>query len=176
MGYLAHILRGGEPLGQLIVGQLKLTENKVVIAALGYFAGVFQCVRHIGKELLHFLGAFKIELLGFKAHTVGVCQCFSGLYAKQDIVRGGVLAVYIVSVVCADKRNIQLAGKLYKQGIYRVLRGKAVILKLNIEPSGKHGGQALGQSLGAVPVSAQEQLRDIAAYAGGGADKREGKS
>ncbi len=85
--------------------QMKFSKLKFHVACVCNASSIFQGLRNIGKKPAHFFFGFQIELIVGEPHPVLIVHRLSGLYAKQNIVVGRFLPVYVVNVICGNKRN-----------------------------------------------------------------------
>ena len=110
-----------------------VAEGKFHIALHGDFVGVFHGLRRVGENLAHFVFAFQVKLVVWKAHPLLVVDGGSRLNGQQHIVGLCVLLPHIVDIVGGSQRNVQLLGKLDKLGIYHSLFFQPLVLQLQIK-------------------------------------------
>ncbi len=113
--------------------QMKLSKLKFHVACVCNASSIFQGLRDIGKKPSHFFFGFQIELVVGEPHPVLIVHRLSGLYAKQNIVVGRILPVYVVNVVCRHKRNTRFLPQPLHVRQNFVLLLQPLILDLQVE-------------------------------------------
>ena len=165
-GHVGHDVVEGLAGRGLVDGKMVVPELERKVDALGDLAGVGQGLGHVGEGGGHFLGRAVIEVLGRKAHALGVVHAGGGLDAQQDVVGLGVVGAQVVAVVGGHQRQLEVIGKLDQEIIDRGLLRDAVGLQFQIEPVREQGSVLSGHGHGRVLALFQKLLVDLALEAG----------
>jgi len=94
--------------------QIEFPEFQRQVAALGDLQCVFDRLRTIGKEGLHFLRRTKVELVGCEAHAVRALHGLPGLDTEKNLMRFGIRRPEIVAVVRRDQGQRQAPCDLHE--------------------------------------------------------------
>jgi hypothetical protein len=105
-----------------------LAEGKFQIAELGDPAGVFNGLRILCEQFLHFFCGADIEVPGLIAHPLLVLHQLAGLDAQQHIMALRVLGSQIVTVVGTHQRDSGLLMEPQQALVYHCLIPDAVVL------------------------------------------------
>ena len=151
--------------------QMQRAEIKIKAAPFGYPHGVFRRLRHIGKQRLHLLSRFEIELARFKRAVAGA-ERPARAYGHQHILKLGVAFAGIMDVVGGDDGHVQLGRKHQQRAVHRLLPVKPVTLQLEEEIVFSEHGQVLFNHLTrTVGISGKDALGYRAGQTAGQRDK-----
>ena len=154
------------------IGQLCIAEFKIKIAHFCNFIGVFTGLGHIGKQIIHFLRAFQIKLIGLELHFIGIIDGFTGLDAQQDLLHFGIFFLNVVAVVGGNQRNAGFLAQANQLRQYNRIFLQAVILQLKIVISlPKQIIEPKRRAFGALVVIGQQGLRHLTRQTGRKADQ-----
>ncbi len=160
------VLPGNRELGQRVQTELDLD-----VGALGDEQRAVAGLGHLGEEVAHLRRRLEVVLLAVELEAVGVVDGGPGLHAQQGVVRDGVGAVGVVTVVGGDERRAQPAGDRDEGGVGAALLGQAVVLELHEEVLGPEDVlEATRQLERLLLVAAQQGLEDDPTEASGGGD------
>ena len=109
---------------------MELAELQLDIAPLRNFQCVVAGGGHIGKESAHFGGRLQIIIIARKFHAVFIANLLARLQTKQQVMKLGVLAIDVMRIVCGDKRQVKLGGKIFQRVTNFKLIFQPVILYL----------------------------------------------
>ena len=114
------------PFRQIVYGKVVVTKVQFHIALLGNAHRVGKGLGHMGKGLFHLFDGFVKQLVGAKAHALGVVHGGLRLDAEQHLVGFGVFGGEVVAVVGGNKRHTR-GFRQFEQGIVGLgLLGQAV--------------------------------------------------
>ena len=120
------------PFRQLERRQVVDSKLEVHLTHLGNLGGILYGLRALGKEGAHLLFTLDVELLGLKAHAVGVLQPLARLDAHEHILHHRVLSGEVVGVVGGHQGNPRLSVEAENPGVHRLLLVDAVVLNLQV--------------------------------------------
>ena len=164
----------GEALGQGELGQQRLAELDLDVAALGDQQRVVARprVRLLGEEPAHLVRGLEVVLLAVELEAGRVAHHRVGLDAQQGVVGLGVLPGDVVAVVGGQQRGAQLAADLQQAGHGLALLVDPVVLDLDEEVVlAEDVLQAPGPGEGLGLVALEQGLEHVAAQAARGGDQ-----
>ena len=148
-----------------------VAEVQLHIALLGNAHGVGQGFGHMGKGLFHLFDGFVVQLMGAKAHALGVVHGGLRLNAEQHFVGFGIVSGEVVAVVGGNQRHARGFRQFQQGGVGLGLLGQAVGLQFQIEAVGVDIGVFPREAQGLVHVVRKNGAGDFARNAGRKADK-----
>ena len=161
----------GEALGQREVGQLRLAELDLDVAALGDPQRVVAGLGRLAEQVTHLCRGLQVVLVAVELEAVRVAHQRAGLHAQERIVGHGVVAVHVVAVVGGEQRRLDPSGDLEQLRVCAVLLGDAVVLDLDEEVVATEDVlEAGGLGQRRVEALVHERLQHVAAEAAGGGD------
>ena len=161
VGLIFHSVRGFK------VRQFGHAEFKIKITLFRNTVGVFTGIRRNGKQIVHFVGAFQIEFVGFKLQFVVVLNGLTGLDADQNALHLAILLAEVMGIVGGYQRDTGLPGKANQQRQNLLLLFNAVILDLDVIVSLPEQIVVIQCNLAGFLIIACEQcLRDFACKTG----------
>ena len=165
---------GGEALGQREVGQLRLAEVDLDVAALGdprrvvTRLGLAEQRAHLGRGL-------EVVLVAVELEAVGIAHQRPRLHAQQRVLGDGVVAVDVVAVVVASSGAPMRRARSSSCGLVLCCSGMPSVLQLDEEVVlAEDVLQAGGLGGGALDVPLHERLQHVPAQAAGGGDEPAG--
>ena len=162
---LGHIV-GGEVEGSLFF------EFDVQVAALGDGHGVVERLGGVAEKFPHFVGGFKVVLIGGEAGAALVPEFGLHLQTHEDVVGFGVGLFEIVHVIGGDEGNVEPFGHVDQFAADAFFAVLAVILEFEIEVLfAVDVPELTGEFLGAVGETVGNRLGDGAALAAGGGNE-----
>ena len=159
-------------LGQLEVRQVILAELKLHVAQLSDLVRIFDGLRAVGEEGGHLLLGFDVKFVGAELHSPRVVQGLAHLDAHEDVLHLRILPAEIVGVVGGDEGDARLLVDAAQPGVHLLLRGDAVVLKLQIIAVGAEEGLHLQRhGLGLVILPGQQQPGQLPRQTGRAGDQ-----
>ena len=120
------------------LGHGKLREGifdrmQLQLAALGNLHRPCQHLGRIGKEPLHLLRAFHIELVAVEAEAFFIVNLRARLHAQHHVVGVRVLAAQVMRVVGRHQRNIQFLFQFKERLVNPLFFLEALVLNLQVK-------------------------------------------
>jgi len=97
-----------------VLGQVHGVPVKLVVALGGDLERVVAGLGNPREELAHLVLGLHVELRAFHLHAVGVVERGGLADAREDVLRGGILAIEVVEVVGRDDLDVELVGHLHE--------------------------------------------------------------
>ena len=120
------------PVRDVKMRQLRMTEFKRHIAAIGNYARVSDSLRTIGEQREHFLLALDIHFFGLEVQTGLFTQPMIGLYANQNLLYTRIRLPDIMRVVRRSQRYARFFRKPDQMWVDGQLLTDAVVLYFQI--------------------------------------------
>ncbi len=146
--------------------QLELPELELEVHRLRDAQRVGERLRQLAEELVHLGGRLEVELIRPVAHPPRRIHRLPGLDAEEEVVRLGVVALEVVTVVGADERDAGLARDFQEPLVHLPLGGDPVVLELEEEVSlAEDVAIADGGGRGSGQIAAEDVVRHLALQA-----------
>ena len=162
----------GEALGQREIGELRLAELDLDVAAFGDQERVVARRRNLTKEVTHLAGGLHVVLGAVEPEPLLVAHQRAGLHAQQCVVRHRIVLAGVVAVVRGQQRRTQLLRQADELRVGALLLGNAVVLEFDeqVVPA-EDVLEAPGPLPGPFVVVGEERLEDLAAETARGGDE-----
>src|SRR4030042_2527754 len=111
---------------------MNFAEIHLEVTCLGNALGIFQSLGEVGEKLCHLLGALEVEKVPCHLQPFIIMDGGVSLNANEQVVRGGILLVYIVDIARSYNRYIQLGTERKKMLVDLLQFRNGVSLNLQV--------------------------------------------
>ena len=136
------------------------------VAFFGDLVGSIKRIQIVRQSSCHLVVRFQIEFVAVHAHAVRLIHVSLRLDAQKNVLRFRILFIDVMYIICCDRFDADLFGKLpeFRKDLF--LFGYSVILKLDIKIVTENVFQHARDLIRTRILPAQEGLRYISRKAG----------